>query len=90
MALQLKRGVEVGWLAGTTGDALHAVLCAAGFNLRWLLRAIVCGRIKPIFFGLFPVASVDHQSDFGDADVAGRAQPTRSGESNVRAAACAA
>ncbi len=28
------------WLAGTTGDALHAVLCAAGFNLRWLMRAI--------------------------------------------------
>jgi IS5 family transposase len=24
------------WLSGSTGDALHAVLCAAGFNLRWL------------------------------------------------------
>ena len=41
------------WLAGTTGDALHAVLCAAGFNLRWLLRAIVRGRIKPIFWACF-------------------------------------
>ena len=28
------------WLRGSEGDALHAVLCAAGFNLRWLLRAI--------------------------------------------------
>lgn len=28
------------WPAGATGDALHAVLCAAGFNIRWLLRAI--------------------------------------------------
>ncbi len=28
------------WLQGATGDALHAVLCAAGFNIRWLLRAI--------------------------------------------------
>lgn len=28
------------WLKGTQGDALHAVLCAAGFNIRWLLRAI--------------------------------------------------
>ena len=28
------------WLSGSTGDALHAVLCAAGFNIRWLLRAI--------------------------------------------------
>jgi len=29
------------WLKGQLGDALHAVLCAAGYNLRWLLRAIV-------------------------------------------------
>ncbi|MDR3352425.1 MAG: transposase, partial [Zoogloeaceae bacterium] len=28
------------WLAGATGDALHAVLCAAGYNLRWLMRAV--------------------------------------------------
>jgi len=28
------------WLRGSEGDALHAVLCAAGFNIRWLLRAI--------------------------------------------------
>ena len=29
------------WLQGQLGDALHAVLCAAGYNLRWLLRAMV-------------------------------------------------
>jgi IS5 family transposase len=28
------------WLQGAVGDALHAVSCAAGFNLRWLMRAI--------------------------------------------------
>ena len=28
------------WLKGSEGDALHAVLCAAGFNIRWLMRAI--------------------------------------------------
>jgi IS5 family transposase len=28
------------WLKGQTGDALHAVLCAAGYNVRWLMRAI--------------------------------------------------
>ena len=28
-------------LKGSQGDALHAVLCAAGYNIRWLLRAIV-------------------------------------------------
>jgi IS5 family transposase len=27
-------------LKGAEGDALHAVLCAAGFNIRWLLRMI--------------------------------------------------
>jgi IS5 family transposase len=27
-------------LKGQTGDAIHAVLCAAGYNIRWLLRMI--------------------------------------------------
>ena len=34
-------GMQRCWLKGSEGDALHAVLCAAGFNIRWLLRAIV-------------------------------------------------
>ena len=28
-------------LKGSEGDALHAVLCAAGYNIRWLLRMII-------------------------------------------------
>jgi IS5 family transposase len=28
------------WLKGALGDALHALSCAAGYNIRWLLRAI--------------------------------------------------
>lgn len=28
-------------LKGSEGDAIHAVLCAAGYNIRWLLRMIV-------------------------------------------------
>lgn len=28
-------------LKGSGGDALHAVLCAAGYNIRWLLRMII-------------------------------------------------
>lgn len=28
-------------LKSSEGDALHAVLCAAGYNIRWLLRRIV-------------------------------------------------
>jgi IS5 family transposase len=36
------------WLKGSEGDALHAVLCAAGFNIRWLLRAIARQAAKAI------------------------------------------
>ena len=34
------------WLKGAKGDALNAVLAAAGFNLRWLMRAVLAGRIS--------------------------------------------
>ena len=34
------------WLKGSEGDALHAVLCAAGFNIRWLMRAIAAQAAK--------------------------------------------
>jgi hypothetical protein len=37
------------WLKGETGDALHAVLCAAGFNIRWLMRAILDKGILPLW-----------------------------------------
>ena len=43
------------WLKGAEGDALHAVLCAAGFNIRWLLRAIARLGLPGLllaFFGL--------------------------------------
>jgi IS5 family transposase len=45
------------WLQGQLGDALHAVLCAAGYNLRWLLRAMVRLGLKalllrPLFVAL--------------------------------------
>jgi transposase, IS5 family len=29
------------WLQGAIGDALHALSCAAGYNIRWLMRAIL-------------------------------------------------
>lgn len=50
----LKQGHGMGrcWLKGAQGDALNVVLAAAGYNLRWLLRAIAEGRIKPIFLHL--------------------------------------
>jgi len=45
-------GMRRCWLKGQTGDALHAVLCAAGYNLRWLLRAIVRLGLRPAIFTL--------------------------------------
>jgi hypothetical protein len=39
------------WLRGATGDALHAVLCAAGYNLRWLLRAMVRLGLRALLLG---------------------------------------
>ncbi len=37
------------WLKGSLGDALHAVLCAAGYNLRWLMRATLRLGLKAVF-----------------------------------------
>ena len=34
-------------LKGETGDRIHAVLCAAGFNIKWLLRMILKKGVKP-------------------------------------------
>lgn len=38
--LKADHGMRRTWLKGATGYALHVVLCAAGFNLKWLMRAI--------------------------------------------------
>jgi transposase, IS5 family len=40
------------WLQGALGDALHAISCAAGYNFRWLLRAIARKGIGPAFLCL--------------------------------------
>lgn len=36
------------WLQGKLGDALHAVLCATGYNLRWLMRAVLHSKLKGV------------------------------------------
>ena len=50
--LKQDNGMGRCWLQGAQGDAINAVLAAAGFNLRWLLRAIADGRITPAFLRL--------------------------------------
>ena len=45
------------WLQGALGDALHAISCAAGYNLRWLLRSIARLGIEAVFLRLLQSAS---------------------------------
>ena len=40
------------WLKGAVGDALHTISCAAGYNLRWLLRAVARLGLGPAFLCL--------------------------------------
>lgn len=39
-------------LKGALGDKLHAVLCAAGFNIRWLLRGIARKGLRALLCAL--------------------------------------
>jgi IS5 family transposase len=45
------------WLQGTLGDALHSISCAAGYNIRWLLRAIARLGTKLVFLRLSTAAT---------------------------------
>jgi IS5 family transposase len=45
------------WLQGALGDALHALSCAAGYNIRWLLRAIARLGPKLVFLRLLMAAA---------------------------------
>ena len=44
------------WLQGALGDALHALSCAAGYNIRWLLRAIARLGLGSLFLRLLQAA----------------------------------
>lgn len=43
------------WLQGAMGDALHALSCAAGYNIRWLMRAIARLGLGALFYALSAV-----------------------------------
>ncbi len=45
------------WLQGALGDALHAISCAAGYNIRWLLRAITRLGLGATLCALFAAAA---------------------------------
>lgn len=50
--LKADHGMRRCWLKGAEGDALNAVLCAAGYNIAWLLRAIARRGIRAVFLWL--------------------------------------
>ena len=50
------------WLQGALGDALHSISCAAGYNLRWLLRAIARLGIGAVFLRLLQAVLSQRQA----------------------------
>lgn len=56
-------------LKGETGDRLHAVLCAAGYNLRWLLRMIAKKGLRAVLW-LLPAYAADAVRALFGADAA--------------------
>ena len=46
------------WLKGALGDALHAVLCGAGHNIRLLLRWLQCRLRRFCAFILLSILAV--------------------------------
>lgn len=46
------------YLKGSIGDALHAISCAAGYNIRWLMRAILRLGLTGLFALAFLAAAL--------------------------------
>lgn len=61
-------------LKGETGDRLHAVLCAAGYNLRWLLRMIAKKGLRAVLWLLPAQVRSAARALFGAAE---RQMPTQ-------------
>ena len=60
------------WLQGALGDTLHCISCAAGYNLRWLLRAIARLGIGAVFLRLLQAALSQRQPARTTYDALGR------------------
>lgn len=65
------------WLQGTLGDALHCISCAAGYNLRWLLRAIARLGLGAVFLRLLQAALSQRQPVGTSYDAPGRVWSAR-------------
>ena len=65
------------WLQGAVGDALHALSCAAGYNIRWLLRAIARLGLGGLFCALSAVVACALDHPPGNPDIAHGAETGR-------------
>ena len=70
-------------LIGSLGDALHAIACAAGYNIRWLMRAMLrlglSGLFAPLILWLWVMLTV-HWSAIGEItrwSITAKASPVR-------------
>lgn len=50
------------WLQGASGDALHALSCALGYNVRWLMRALLAKARKALLCLLQSVGAGGEQA----------------------------
>jgi hypothetical protein len=58
------------WLQGQLGDALHAVLCATGYNLRWVAAGHAPSRLEGRFLAAsFTGADATDRQLVGNASV---------------------
>ena len=75
------------WLQGALGDALHALSCAAGYNLRWLMRAIARLGIEALFLRLLCAVSSQQRGADASSPAHGRALVLRMPDWVARASA---
>ena len=68
-------GMQRCWLKGALGDALHALSCAAGYNIRWLLRAIAAQAAKDAKAFFFALRGLSLWSRIGAIGWVGAVKP---------------
>ena len=57
------------YLQGSMGDALHAISCAAGYNIRWLMRAIMRLGLRGLFAFAFLASRLTDRRRAGSSKV---------------------
>jgi IS5 family transposase len=67
-------GMDRCWMPGALGDALHALSCALGYNIRWLMRALQARARRALSWLLQTVVVRGEQAAQGLVSRSGRLQ----------------